>query len=352
MTSGATVEQRLMRRAVRLAERAWGMTSPNPLVGAVLWRDGEVIGEGWHHRAGLPHAEIEALRSVGGSAAGATIFVTLEPCSSTGRTGPCTEALIAAGIRRVVIGTTDPNPLHAGRGVGILRAAGIDVVTGVEEARCRELNRAFFRWITARRPFVLLKMAQTLDGRIATSSGISKWITGPAARRRVQKLRRWCDAIMVSAETVRLDHPRLDVRTPADWPRQPLVVVARKSTPEAEIRAAFPPERELLTATLDTPDDWRRLLAFLGEREITALLIEGGGELAARALAARAVDRIEFHIAPKLLGGRRSRASVGGPDPLTLDDAIRLSSMTCRRCGDDLIVAADVEDALPRSARP
>ena len=347
MTADPAAERLLMRRAVRLAERAWGMTSPNPLVGAVLWRDGKVIGEGYHHRAGLPHAEIEALRSVGGSAAGATLFVTLEPCSTTGRTGPCTEELIAAGIRRAVIGSTDPNPLHAGRGVELLRAAGIEVLTGVEEARCRELNRAFFRWITARRPFVLLKMAQTLDGKIATRSGVSKWITGPAARRRVQKLRRWCDAIMVSAETVRLDRPRLDVREPKDWPRQPLIVVARKTTPEAEIRAVFPPEREVVTATLDSPEDWKRLLETLGERGVTALLIEGGGELAARALAARAVDRIEFHIAPKLLGGRGSRGSVGGPDPETLDQALRLTDMSCRRCGSDLIVTADVEEALP-----
>jgi len=343
MTPGPAEERRLMRRAVRLAERAWGMTSPNPLVGALLWRDGGVIGEGWHRRAGLPHAEIEALRDAGGDAAGATLFVTLEPCSTTGRTGPCTEALIAAGIRRVVIGSLDPNPLHAGRGVEILRAAGIEVVSGVEEPRCRALNRAFFRWITCRRPFVLLKMAQTLDGRIATRGGVSKWITGPAARRRVQKLRQWCDAIMVSAETVRLDHPRLDVREPADWERQPLIVVARRNTPEAEIRAAFPPEREVLCATFDTPDDWRKLLETLGARGVTALLIEGGGELAARALAARAVDRVEFHLAPKLLGGRGSRGSVGGPDPLSLDEAFRLGRLECRRCGGDLVVAADVK---------
>ena len=183
--NAAETDRMFMRRAVRLAKNAEGMTSPNPIVGAVLVKNGRKIGEGWHRKAGCPHAEIEALRSLKqpGAAKGATLYVTLEPCSTSGRTPPCCDAIIAAGIRRVVIGSLDPNPRHAGRGVGILRDHGIEVETDVLRDVCRELNTAFFQWITTKRPYVLLKMAQTLDGRIATESGSSKWVTGDEAAR-------------------------------------------------------------------------------------------------------------------------------------------------------------------------
>ena len=175
-----------MSLALSEAEKAWGLTTPNPMVGAVAVKDGEVIGKGYHHRAGCPHAERELLAECGDALRGADVYVTLEPCSTVGRTPACTEGLISAGVKRVIVGCEDPNPRHRGRGLEILRAAGIEVESGVLEKECRELNRAFFKWITTNRPFVLLKMAMTLDGKIADSTGESKWITGELARSRVQ----------------------------------------------------------------------------------------------------------------------------------------------------------------------
>ncbi len=331
-----------MRRAWTLARCAWGMTSPNPMVGAVLVRDGVSIGEGYHHQAGLPHAEVEALRSVQGSADDATMYVTLEPCSTTGRTPPCTRAILDAGVRRVVIGSLDPNPAHAGRGVEILRAGGVDVEYGVEEALCADLNRAFFSWITKGKPWVLLKMAMTLDGKIATQSGESKWITGPAARGRVQELRRWADAVMVSAETVRLDRPSLTVREPADWPRQPRKIVACRRTSPEEIAGFFPGE-PVRCVILDDAAAWEVFLKELGGEGVTSLLLEGGGELAASALRCNAVDEVEFHIAPRLLGGRGSRPVLGGEDPARLAEALRLRDVQTVLYGDDLAVSGRIE---------
>ncbi|MBN1865190.1 MAG: bifunctional diaminohydroxyphosphoribosylaminopyrimidine deaminase/5-amino-6-(5-phosphoribosylamino)uracil reductase RibD, partial [Victivallales bacterium] len=189
----------MMLEAVRLAMRGFGRTSPNPMVGALVARDGVILGKGSHLRAGLPHAEINAINDAGGASecAGADLYVTLEPCSTFGRTPPCTDEIIKAGISRVVIGTLDPNPSHSGRALGLLKKAGIEVVLGVEEQKCRRLNEAFSHWIVTGRPFVLLKLATTLDGRIATSGGGSRWITGEVARRRVRHLRKWSDAIMV-----------------------------------------------------------------------------------------------------------------------------------------------------------
>ena len=200
-----------MLEALSLARMGWGLTNPNPMVGCVIVKDGEVIGRGFHHRAGEAHAEINALRDAESrqrDCRGATLYVTLEPCSSYGRTPPCTEAITASGIGKVVIGAMDPNPKHAGRGVEILRGHGIEVVCGVESSACWELNRHFFRWITSGKPFVRLKMAMTLDGKIATAEGDSKWVTGIEARRRVQQLRRLADAVMVGGNTLRLDKPQ------------------------------------------------------------------------------------------------------------------------------------------------
>lgn len=343
-----------MRQALRLARRAWGRTSPNPLVGAVVVRDGAAVGAGWHHRAGTPHAEVHALAAAGAAARGATLYVTLEPCCTTGRTPPCTDAILRAGIRRVVAGCTDPNPLHAGRGLEVLRRAGVEVAAGVGECGCRTLNEAFFCWITQKRPFVLLKMAMTLDGKIATASGDSQWVTGPAARRRVQLLRRWADAILVGGETVRRDDPALTVRTPRKWWRQPQKLVWTRRGPDAFPRtlqiwadAGRPPE----FVSLRTPQEWRGWLAELGRREITALLLEGGGELAGAALQAGVVDKVEFHVAPKLLTGRGSRPVTGGADPVRLADALQLRDVAVGRLGEDVVIsgypagAAGAEDA-------
>lgn len=342
---GGTSDTAFMREALELALRGRGLTNPNPMVGAVLVRSGEVIGRGYHHRAGMPHAEIEALndaRSRGIDPAGAELFVTLEPCSSTGRTGPCTEAILAAGISRVVIGCVDPNPRHAGRGIDVLKDAGVSVLSGVLEPECAELNRVFFKWIVTGRPFVTLKLATTLDGRIATASGCSKWITGEAARSRVQELRRMADAIMVGGETLRRDRPQLTVRDPADWPRQPWRIVAtRRRMTKAELLEYFPDGR---AEAVDLPDAaaWRSFLDGLGRRGMIDLLIEGGGELAASALAARTVDRVEFHIAGKILGGRDSRPAVGGASPDSLAEALKLHDIEVKRLGDDVMIAGDL----------
>ena len=324
-----------MRRALRLARRGWGRTSPNPMVGAVVVRDGMEVGAGYHHRAGTPHAEVHALHAAGEQAREATIYVTLEPCCTHGRTPPCTEAILKAGVARVVIGCVDPNPDHAGRGVEQLQVAGLSVTQGVLEAECLTLNEAFLWWITQRRPLVLLKMAMTLDGKIATAAGQSRWITGSAARKRVQRLRQWCDAIMVGGETVRLDNPSLTVRMPKNWPRQPLPLVwtARDLPPDCRVA-----QRGAATAKPTTTAEWVALLEDLGRREVTALLLEGGGELAASALAARVVNRVAFFVAPKILGGRESRPVVGGANRACLDDAWQLAQTRCERVGEDFLL--------------
>ena len=333
-----------MREALELALLGWGLTNPNPMVGAVLVKNGMVVGRGYHHRAGEAHAEIEALRDArehGVDPRGGELLVTLEPCSTTGRTGPCTGAIIAAGVRRVVIGGMDPNPAHAGRGARLLREAGIEVCSGILERECAGINYSFFKWIVTGRPFVMLKLATTLDGRIATASGSSRWVTGPEARKRVQRLRRMADAVMVGGGTMRCDRPRLTVREPEDWPRQPLRVIAtRRGVPEDELARLFPDGR---VETVNLPDrrSWNDFLSLLGERKMVNLLIEGGGELAASALAAGVVDRVEFHIAPKILGGRDSRPAVGGDSPEFMDAAIKLENISVERCGDDVIVSGD-----------
>ena len=331
-------DQFFMREALREADLGAGYTSPNPAVGAVIVCDGRIIGRGHHKRCGGPHGEIEAFMSLPSEsdAAGADLYVTLEPCSSTGRTPPCCDAIVRYGIRRVVIGCLDPNPKHAGRGVEILRNAGIEVETGVLEEECRVQHEAFFQWITTGRPFVLLKMAETLDGKIATANGDSKWVTSETARERVAYLRRLSDAVLAGAETFRTDSPRFTARTPDGTVlKTPRRIIA---THHPEILSAAGDGWE--HAVLDTPDDWREFLARLGRENVTMLLIEGGGELAASAIRARAVDKIEFHIAPKLLGGRGSRSVLGGPNPAFLSEAVRLDRLRVSEMGCDLRIEA------------
>jgi diaminohydroxyphosphoribosylaminopyrimidine deaminase/5-amino-6-(5-phosphoribosylamino)uracil reductase len=328
----------MMHIAIDLARQAEGMTSPNPLVGAVVVKKMQIVGEGYHHKAGTAHAEVNALNDAGSKAAGADIYVTLEPCSTTGRTPPCTEAIIKAGIKRVFIGSLDPNPAHAGRAVDILRKTGIEVATGIETALCDSLNEAFFKWITTGKPLVVLKLAVTLDGRIACANGQSQWITGPEARGRVQRLRRRADAIMVGGETVRKDKPGLIVREPEDWPRQPRrLIVSRSMTPDQAKELLCPGPCPEIVAP-DSPEAWQNLMQRLGSEQVTELLIEGGGELAAAVLHAGIVDIAEFHIAPKILGGKGSRPAVGGADPLSLAEAFNLNDVTVETLGKDIIV--------------
>ncbi len=344
--SEVTSDQKFMREALALARMGWGMTSPNPMVGAVAVQNNVIIGRGFHYRAGEPHAEINAIADVrrhGFATEGATLYVTLEPCCTTGRTPPCTEAILEGKFKKVVIGSLDPNPHHAGRGVEILREAGIEVVTGVEQTECVELNKAFLKWISTGKPFVLLKMAMTLDGKIATLDGDSKWVTGVVARRRVQTLRRWSDCIMVGGETLRNDHPALTVREPDSWPRQPLRLIASRSMDDDEV-AEFFPDGNAERVELETDEEWHSLLIRLGSRNITALLIEGGGELAAAAIDAGVVDMVEFHIAPKLLGGRDSRPVLGGRNPEAMEFARKLHRVKVTHYGEDIAISGYLEE--------
>ena len=325
-----------MRKALRLAERGMGTTSPNPMVGAVIVKQGKLLGQGWHVRPGEAHAEVNAIRSLKNPASSknATIYVTLEPCSSWGRTPPCCEALIRGGFSRVVIGSIDPNPKHAGKAVELLRSHGIEVVSGVEKQACDHLNRAFFKWIQHKKPFVILKMAETLDGKTACVNGCSQWITSDTARKRVQKLRLQSDVVMAGAGTYRQDHPRFTVRkddgTVIKTPRRIIV----SNHPE---KLDFPDD-SWETVSLPTDRAWQDFLDRLGGENVTCILLEGGGELAASALQADVVDEVEFHIATKILGGRNSKTAVDGVNPLDLQSTYQLKAVEIRKLGCDLMI--------------
>ena len=326
-----------MNWALGLADRAFGKTSPNPQVGAVVVNNERVVGEGFHERAGLPHAEVVALRDAGAEAEGAVLYVTLEPCSTTGRTPPCVETIVSARIAKVVVGCLDPNPKHAGRGVEFLRKAGVKVEVGVLQKECERLNEAFFHWITTGRPFVMLKLASTLDGRIATASGASQWITGPEARKRVEHMRCWADAVMVGGETARCDKPSLTVRGIRGWKQPERIVASRTLDADAAaelLQSGEPPS----VISANGRDEWLRELSELGARGVTALLVEGGGVLAASLLSAGVVDKIAYFIAPKILGGSNSRPAVAGVDPESLNEAHLLENVEMEKIGDDFLV--------------
>lgn len=373
---------KFLRRALLLAKRAEGQTSPNPLVGAVLVKRGKIIGQGWHRRAGEPHAEIEALRDaerLGHDPRGATIYVTLEPCCTHGRTPPCTDAIRASGIARVVVATRDPNPAHAGRGFAILRRAGIKVVYGMLAAEAERLNEAFLHWIVHRTPFVTVKAAMTIDGKIATASGESKWITGGKARAEGMKLRRRADAILVGVNTVLADDPSLTVRggqgskskvqssrlrriildsrarTPLsakvvrDESTALTTVVVTKAAPKSRVAAlarrvkilVAPVARQGSRTTHQAPRiDLRWLLKKLGAENVTRLLVEGGGEVNASFLLEGHAQRVAFFYAPKVLGGRDAKPAVGGAGVERIEDKISLRDVEWRKLGPDLYLTA------------
>ncbi len=365
-------DARFMRRALELAERGRGLTSPNPMVGAVVVSDGEIVGEGYHERAGGPHAEVVALAAAGARSRGATIYVTLEPCSYHGRTPPCARAVIDAGIRRVVAALVDPNPRVSGRGLDALRAAGVEVAETILTDHAERQNRAFVAAMRLGRPHVTLKAAMTLDGRIADRHGESKWITGDGARAAAHRLRSESDAIVVGVGTVLRDDPALTVRLERPWPREPYRVVldTRARTPvAARLIAAGTKSRALvitggdadpariaaLTAagatvvpvgSRDGRVDPRAALAALAEREVRAVLVEGGGEVHGAFVDAGLVDRVAVFIAPRLMGGREATPSIGGLG-LSLADALRLGALEVSRFGDDLLIEADVPPGAP-----
>ena len=310
-----------LARALELAARGLYTTDPNPRVGCVIAQEGRVIGEGWHARAGEPHAEVLALRAAGPGARGATVYVTLEPCSHTGRTPPCADALIAAGVARVVCCSVDPNPRVAGRGIERLQASGISVSVGLLAAEARELNVGFFSRFERGRPWVRLKLAMSLDARTAPASGETRWISGEESRADVQELRARSGAILTGAGTVRTDDPRLDVRLAyGSWIRQPLRVLLDPMLSCASGAKLFHGERALIFAAMDAPVrseysarverlpraagglDLRAVMSRLTELEVNELLVECGARLAGAFVAAHLVDELVLYVAPTLLG--------------------------------------------------
>ena len=350
-----------MREALKLARRGYGKTSPNPMVGAVLVRNGKIAGRGWHRRAGLPHAEIEAMH--GAHTRGATLYVTLEPCCTHGRTPPCTDAIIIAGIKKVVIAATDPNPAHSGKGLRILERAGIQVESGILADEATELNAAFNQWIVHRTPLVTVKAAMTLDGKIATRTGESKWITNEKSRRWAMRLRQGADAILVGINTVLRDDPSLTVRIAGgktnlrrivldSHARTPLtskvaadalttIVVSPKAA-KSRVKALA---RKVNVWTAPGRIDVSWVVKKLGAEKVTSLLVEGGGEVNAAFLENGLAHRVAFFYAPKVIGGQNAIRAVAGAGFRRWKGVLRLKDVQFRRLGDDMML----EGAISRS---
>lgn len=362
----ASLDEAWMQRALELARRGEGLTRPNPPVGAVVVRGDRRVGEGYHARAGGPHAEVVALRRAGARAVGATLYVTLEPCSTWGRTPPCTDAIVRSGVARVVAATRDPNPAHAGRGLRWLRRRGLRVAEGLCEKEARELIRPFEKWIRLRRPYLTLKMGMSLDGKIADYMGASRWITGPQARRAVHALRRRVDGVLVGTRTLLRDDPSLlpvPARGRKPWriilapcgevPDQASVlsdryrdrtwVVVSTKCPEAAVRRLE--RRGVRVTRVRATQDGLSVTALaeqLGRMGLLHVLCEGGGELAASLIRAGLLDEYLFVVAPCILGGRTAPSVVGGPG-WKLHAQPRLRFVSCERCGRDLMIRARPE---------
>lgn len=328
-----------MRSALAQAERGVGFTSPNPAVGAVIVRDGEVVGTGYHRAAGKPHAEIEAIRSLRNPdmAAGATLYVTLEPCSTHGKTPACTSAIISHQFARVVYGATDPNPAHAGRADAILRAAGIEVTPGVLADACAAINEAWNHWIVTGLPFVIAKCGMSADGRIA-SHPESRWITSAAARRDAMSLRARMDAVLIGGNTARVDNPRLTLRGVRGG-RQPLRVVWTRSGNLPEDLHLFTDRHRDRTRVIQS-ESLKHVLTHLGASEVTSVLVEGGGHTLGAAFDEGLVDRVVFYSAPVILGG--PTPAVGGLGVGSNEAGIRLENPEYTRIGPDLRITGRV----------
>lgn len=348
-----------MRQAIELGRKGVGTTSPNPRVGAVVVRSGRAVGEGWHAKAGEAHAEAIALRAAGALARGATLYLTLEPCAHFGRTPPCVEAVLSSGVRRVVVGEKDPNPKTNGRGLRALRRAGVRTTVGVLRDEAHELNLPFHKWVRTGLPFVTLKVAQSLDGRIATSTGHSRWITSSASRCWAHALRYAADAVMVGVETILRDDPKLTVRSERRKPSLKIVLDSDLRTPP-RARIFNGPGRVIIAATdragrerlqalskkaevILTPAragrvDLRRLLRELAKRNVLHLLVEGGGEVHASFVQQKLADEIYLFVAPLLIGGKRAPSSVMGLGASTMKAVWHLKRMSFERVGPDIMV--------------
>jgi diaminohydroxyphosphoribosylaminopyrimidine deaminase / 5-amino-6-(5-phosphoribosylamino)uracil reductase len=359
-------DERFLSEALDLAARGRGRVSPNPLVGAVVVADGAVVGRGWHEGPGTAHAEVVALGEAGERAPGATLFTSLEPCDHRGRTGPCTQAIMEAGIGRVVVGVVDPNPVVDGRGIERLRGGGVEVRVGVLGQESERINEAFFKHVRTGAPFVTLKMAATLDGKVAARDGSSRWITGGQARADVHRLRGASDAIVVGAGTAILDDPSLTVRDPEYRGRTVLRVLVDAAGRVEGTSALFSDEAPTLVATTqsapaDRVEAWRAtgaevvvydgggngvplsdLVSDLGKRDVQSALIEGGPTLAWSAVAEGIVDKVVLYLAPKLIGGTAAPGILGGEGLESIGDAIDLEVVEVDRVGRDVKVEAYV----------
>ncbi len=367
-----------MQRAIELAQQGRGWTSPNPMSGAVVVKGDQVVGEGFHPQVGQSHAEIFALDAAGESAEGGTLYVTIEPCGLAGRAATCVQRIVAAGIARVVVASEDGNPLTAGRGIQALKHAGLDVEVGIERERARQLNEVFYKYITTKRPFVALRTAMSLDGKIATAVGESQYIGGAESVAQLQALRATYDAVMVGINTVLQDDPdvvctlprarnplRIVIDSMARTPvtckvlakagstgllRPNTIVVVTKHAPEDRIRALQAVGAEILVApetggVFDSHVDLNKLMQILGRREVTSILVEGGGNLNAAALSAGIVDKLYCTIAPIIIGGQSSPTPVEGLGVSLVDEAVPLYKMRSTTLGNDLLVEAYLHDA-------
>ncbi|OCL27926.1 bifunctional diaminohydroxyphosphoribosylaminopyrimidine deaminase/5-amino-6-(5-phosphoribosylamino)uracil reductase [Orenia metallireducens] len=351
-----------MQLALNLARQAEGRTSPNPIVGAVIVKDGKIIGEGYHHYAGGAHAEVHALKEAGEDAKGATVYVTLEPCSHYGKTPPCANTLIKAGVKRVVIAMEDPNPKVAGSGIELLNQAGIETELGVLEDEAKKVNEVFLKYINTKKPFVILKNAMTLDGKVATKTGDSKWISGEESRHLVHQLRDKVDGILVGIGTVLADNPRLTTRLPEGGQdptrivldsrlRIPLnadiinqesdaktIIATLKISDEDKKRKLIAKGIEIIEAGEGNNIDLKLLLDLLAEREITSLLVEGGSQVSSSFLEEGLVDKLYYFIAPKIIGGKEAFSVVGGEGVKKVSDGIKIVDKEVKLVGEDILV--------------
>jgi len=358
--------EKYMRMAIGLAKRALGQTSPNPVVGAVIVKNGRIVGKGYHGKAGLPHAEIEALKAAGPMARGAVMFVTMEPCNHLGRTPPCTDAIIRSGVKKVVVAMKDPNPLNNGKGMRKLERSGIKTVLGILQEEARAMNRPFIKMVTKKLPYVTVKLAETLDGKIATRTGDSRWISSAESRRRVHELRGVSDAVMVGANTALKDDPMLlsmrsgrwqpvrvvvdsALRTPirsrlfATIDRSAVIMAVTSRASAKRVKAARDRGAEvIIIRSKKRMVDLRMLLGKLAARGIASILVEGGAELAASLAEDWLVDRFLFFIAPKIIGGRGAISSIGGRGIGKVSGAFTFSDIRVEKSGPDIMIEASV----------
>ncbi|MFA6141702.1 MAG: bifunctional diaminohydroxyphosphoribosylaminopyrimidine deaminase/5-amino-6-(5-phosphoribosylamino)uracil reductase RibD [Candidatus Omnitrophota bacterium] len=332
------IDEKYMGLALGLAKNAEGRTSPNPMVGAVIVKNGRIVGKGYHKKCGSAHAEVNAIKDAGRHARGATMYVTLEPCDHFGHTPPCTDAIIRSGLRRVVAAMKDPNPVNNGRGMKRLKQSGVETRVNILKSKAQSLNKPYIKFITKNMPYVTLKIAESLDGKIAARTGDSKWITSEDARRYVHRLRAKSDAVMVGASTVITDDPKLLAKGSVRQPLRIVVCGRRKIPVNARIFLGTKKPQVILARSRTGRVDLKRLLKELARLQIANILVEGGGELAASLIEDKLVDRFLFFIAPKIIGGRDAVTSVEGVGAGRIADAVTLKNIKIRRFKNDILL--------------